>query len=581
MRYMFDNPKETKEVVDFILDRPELSGQMDLLFNNINEIMIATGRGKGGILDKVLTEGEDAVMALNIPNRWQEYLVRRGAFLGELERLVKREYKIDLIDTLNNGKIRDLLNDASSVRPAGARSFTEIVSDATNRALDLTYAKQPDIPMFRSISSFIVRNGLTVVLPFPRFMFNSMELMGQYMGGASIPLARKLMGTVKPSLRGKLTAKDRQRISRNLVGIAVAGAAYSYRTSEDAPADYKEMKVDDETVVNITPQFPMRQFLYLGEMVNQIKKGTFYDFFDSREFIETFAGTNFRTGVGQSIFQDISDIITSADLSEKEIRAKALARPFGEYLASWFVPFAQLIEAQRAVGDRGLTYKDLQDDPNLDFQETFLKELGKPFKSRGFTVSPEEEKAAPKREFLFTEERKRVSPLSRVLLGLNMSTKDSVEGEYLKRLGFTEYDLASRSRVPTVKRFENKILREALPEIVRAVKLREKEVRNEYIKSNKATKEKFSEQNYVNSDIKPLVKTYLNKVRDNLTDIKTGESSTYVKALVEFRKLPKDFRRRAMSKYFEMRGKEPNPAVANDLFELTKIGKTFQKAFSR
>ena len=126
--------------------------------------------------------------------------------------------------------------------------------------------------MFRSISSFIVRNGLTVVLPFPRFMFNSMELMGQYMGGASIPLGRKLMSIVKPSLRGKLTAKDRQRISRNLTGIAVAGAAYSYRTSEDAPADYKEMKVDDETVVNITPQFPMRQFLYLGEAVIRLEK---------------------------------------------------------------------------------------------------------------------------------------------------------------------------------------------------------------------------------------------------------------------------------------------------------------------
>jgi hypothetical protein len=581
MRYMFDNPRETKEVTDFILDRPELSGQMDLLFNNINEIMIATGRGKGGVLDKVLTEGEDAVMALNIPNRWQEFLVRRGAFLGELERLVKREYKIDLIDTLNDGKIRDLLNDASSVRPAGARSFTEIVSDATNRALDLTYAKQPDIPVFRSISSFIVRNGLTVVLPFPRFMFNSMELMGQYMGGASIPLARKLMGTVKPSLRGKLTAKDRQRISRNLVGIAVAGAAYQYRTSEDAPADYKEMKVDDDTVANVTPQFPMRQFLYLGEAVNQIRKGTFFDFFDSREFVETFAGTNFRTGVGQSIFQDIADIVSSADLTDKEAGAKALARPIGEYLASWFVPFAQLIEAQRVVGDRGLTYKDLQDDPNLDFQETFLKELGKPFKSRGFTVTPEEEEAAPKKEFLFAEERKRVSPISRVFLGLNLSTKDSVEGEYLKRLGFTEYDLGSRSKVPTVKRFENKILREALPEIVRAVKLREKRVRNEYIKSNKSVKEKFSEQSYVNSDIKPLIKTYLRNIKEDLSNVKTGESSTYVKSLVEFRKLKKDFRRRAMTKFLDIYDREPDASNAKDLFKLTEIGKTFQEAFNK
>ena len=581
MRYMFDNPKETKEVVDFILDRPELAGQSDLLFNNINEIMIATGRGQGGVLDKVLTEGEDAVQALNIPNRWQEFLVRRGAFLGELERLVKREYNIDFIDALNKGQIRDLLNDASSVRPAGARSFTEIVSDATNKALDLTYAKQPDIPMFRSISSFIVRNGLTVVLPFPRFMFNSMELMGQYMGGASIPLGRKLMSIVKPSLRGKLTAKDRQRISRNLTGVAVAGAAYQYRTSEDAPADYKEMKVDDETVVNITPQFPMRQFLYLGEAVNQIRKGTFFDFFDSREFIETFAGTNFRTGVGQSIFQDISDIITSADLTDKEAGAKALARPVGEYLSSWFVPFAQLIEAQRAVGERGLTYKELQDDPDLDFQNTFLKELGKPFKSRGFTTTPEEEEAAPKKEYLFTEERKRVSPFARVLLGLNMSTKDSEEGEYLKRLGFTEYDLASRSKVPTVKQFENKVLREALPEIVRAVKLREKTVRDEYIKAPKSVKEEFSEQNYVNSDIKPLIKAYLRNIKEDLANIKTGESSTYTKSLVEFRKLPKDFRRRAMTKYMELYDKEPDASNAEDLFTLTKIGKTFRDAFNR
>jgi hypothetical protein len=616
MRYMFENPKETKEVVDFILDRPELAGQSDLLFNNINEIMIATGRGRGGILDKVLTEGEDAVQALNIPNRWQEFLVRRGAFLGELERLTKREYGIDLIDALNDGKIRDLLNDASSVRPSGARSFTEIVADATNKALDVTYAKQPDIPVFRSASNFIVRNGLTVVMPFPRFMFNSMELMGQYAGGALLPLSRKVANIVTLGKvgKGKLTAKDRQRISRNVVGsfvgapvgavtvgklletdeegvrkdisngllgIAAIGAAYQYRTSDDAPADYKEMKVDDDTVANITPQFPMRQFLYLGETLKQIKNGTFYDFFDSKEFVETFAGTNFRTGVGQSIFQDISDIISSADLTDKEAGAKALARPIGEYLSSWLVPFAQVIEAQRASGNRGLTYKDLQEDPDLNFGTTFMKELGKPFRQRGFTVTPEEEEAAPKREYLFAEERKRVSPLSRLFLGVNLTTKDSLEGEYLKKLGFTEYDLGSKSKVPTVKRFENKILREALPEIVRAVKIRENTVRKEYINSPKSVKDKFSEQDYVNSDIKPLIKARLNKVRAGLSDIKTGQSSDYIKALVEFRKLPKDFRRRAMTKYVDLNNKEPDASNAKDLAALTTIGKTFRKAFNK
>ena len=83
----------------------------------------ATGRGSGGKLDTVLTGLEDATDILNTPNRWQEYLIRRGQFFGELERLTKREYGIDLIDTLQDGKLRDLLNDAGGFKPEGKPSF--------------------------------------------------------------------------------------------------------------------------------------------------------------------------------------------------------------------------------------------------------------------------------------------------------------------------------------------------------------------------------------------------------------------------------------------------------------------------
>ena len=63
------------------------------MFNNINEIQRLTGRGEatttlGKGVDAVATALEDAVDVLNTPNRWQEHLIRRGAFLGELERLV-------------------------------------------------------------------------------------------------------------------------------------------------------------------------------------------------------------------------------------------------------------------------------------------------------------------------------------------------------------------------------------------------------------------------------------------------------------------------------------------------------------
>lgn len=612
MRYMFDNPKETKEVVDFILEQPELKNQYKLLFDNINEIMISTGRGTGSALDKVLTVGEDAVMAFNIPNRWQEFLVRRGAFLGELERLVKREYGIDFIDTMGQGKIRDLLNDAGNLKPENARSFGDIVADATQKALDVTYAKQPDIPMFRSITSFIVRNGLTVVAPFPRFMFNSMELMGQYAGGALIPLSRKIAGIVKPSLRGKLTAKDRQRITRNVVGgavgapitplvagklletdeegtqneisnalidIALSGAAYQYRASEDAPADYKKLKLDDGTVMDTTPQFPLRQFLYLGELVKRTGQGTFEDFFDSKEFLETFAGTNFRTGVGQSVFQDMADIIATTDLSKDEKGGKALGRAVGQYLSSWFVPFAQVIEAQRAVGERGLTYKDVSEDPNLDFQTTFMQELQKPFKQRGLAISPEDEEKAPKREFLFAEDKKRVSPQSRVVLGLNLATPDSEEGEYLQRLGFTDFELGSKSGVPSVRRFETKILRSVLPILVDVAKTREYQVREEYRNSGKKTQDKYSEQAYVNIDIRALIKEQLSQVKRNISDISKTKAGPYVQKIIEFRKLPPSFRRKATAKFYERNNRAPDVDTVKDLNELVVIGKTFQKAF--
>jgi hypothetical protein len=583
MKYMFNNPKETKEVVDFILERPELEGQYKLLFDNINEIMISTGRGKGGIVDKVLSEGEDAVMALNIPNRWQEFLVRRGAFLGELERLVKREYKIDFIDTLNQGKIRDLLNDAGNVRPAGARSFIDLVADSTQKALDVTYAKQPDIPMFRNISSFIVRNGLTVVAPFPRFMFNSMELMGQYMGGASIPLTRKIasMVTFGKVGKGKLTSKDRQRISRNLIGGATMLAAYQYRSSEDAPPDFKKLRLDDNTEMDTTPQFPMRQFLYLGEAGRRLVEGTFEDFFDSKEFLETFVGTNLRTGVGESIFQDLADIISATDISSEEKAAKGLVAPVADYLASWFVPFAQIIETQRALGIRGLEYKDLREDPTLDALTTAKKEFEKPFKQRGFTVSPEEEAAAPKREFVFAEDKKRVSPISRVLLGLNLSTRDSEEGEYLARLGYKDFKFGSKSQVPTVQRAENKIIREALPLIVNFVKDEEDNLREEYRDAGPATKEDFTEQAYVNSGVKGLIDIQIRKLKEKIANegLGKGQASEYARQLLSFRKLPKNIRRRAVTQFYDLNDRSPNVAEEDDLIELAIIGKKIKSIF--
>ena len=454
------------------------------------------------------------------------------------------------------------------------------MEDATNAALDITYAKQPEVPVFRSTSQFIVRNGLTVVLPFPRFMFNSMELMGQYAGGASIPLARKMASIVSGGKvgKGKLTMKDRQRISRNIQGIAVAGAAYQYRTSDEAPADYKQLKTGDGTVMDVTPQYPMRQFMYVGEAMKRIQDGTFGDWFKAKEFTETFVGTNIREGVGQSLIQEIADLSTGVDLTNEEQAGRLLGRSLGNYLSTWAVPFAQIIEAERATGIRGLEYKDTAEDPSLDFSATFMSELSRPF--RRFEAA-EDEANRPKREFLFAEEKSRVLPLFRVIGGINLATVDDEYGEYIANFGYTDYELGSRSKVPSIRRFENTVVRDALPDIVDNARIYEETLRNQYQMASDTVKEEFTEEQYVSSKIRPYIKGQIKNVRKQVSDSKvfTANAPEYAEAMLTYRRLPKEVRTVSTVRFVEEYDRQPDGTDFKDLMRLVEIGKAYNRAY--
>jgi len=587
MKYMFSRPDVAKGYTDLILGQPQLAKQFDMMYNNLNEIQKSTGRGGGGKLDTVLTGLEDATDLLNTPNRWQEFLIRRGQFFGELERLTKREYDIDLIDTLQDGKLRDLLNDAGGFKPEGKPSFLDLVDQSTKKALDVTYAKQPDIPVFRSITSFITRNGLTVVMPFPRFMFNSMELMAQYGGGALIPISRKVTDLVTlgkfDALKGPLTPKDRQRISRNLVGMAMVGAAYQYRTSDEAPADYKQFGLDENVEMDTTPQFPLRQYLWMGEAAKRIKEGTYLAWFDGKEFTETFAGTNFRQGSSNAILEEVSAIAAgSTDLTKGETAGKALGGAVGNYLATWVTPFSQVIEAQRfglsAVGTRGLKYKEGGSDPSLDFSSSFMAAAKKPFKK--YMTTPEEEAALPSRLTMFGGSKSRVSPLSRVALGFNLSTRDKPAGEYLERLGFQDWKLGSTSRVPSIRNAENSYLTDMMPLIVDKIKEREETLRDEYKRKDpdSALVKEYTEESYVTTQLRPLVQRQFDaKKKGIIKKAGLAGATPYVRAIMEYRRLKPDYREQASLEFVDTFGYKPDPTSKEDIQKLVVIGRLLQK----
>jgi hypothetical protein len=262
---------------------------------------------------------------------------------------------------------------------------------------------------------------------------------------------------------------------------------------------------------------------------------------------------------------------------DQEQSARLIGRALGNYLSTWAVPFAQIIEAERVEGVRGLEYKDAAQDPTMDFQSTFMRELSRPF-SR--FMSPDEEAALPKREFLFAEDKRRVAPLFRVLGGINLATIDDEYGEYISSFGYTDYELGSRSKVPSIRRFENSVVRDALPGIVEGAKREELNLRDRYRMSSDAVKERFTEEQFVSSRVRLFIKKKIKKVRASISDGKNlmADAPVYAEAMLKYRRLSKEARTAAGVRFFEKFGREADGTNEKDIAELMLFGKAYEQA---
>ena len=605
LQRIYLNPIKSKEITEYVLDRPEFQKQFKGMFDNINEYQTATGRGKGGAVDGILSKGEDVVNMLNIPNRIQEFTIRRGVFMGELERLVKRDYGINLMDALEDGGMADLMANSSKFRPKGAPKFAQLVEDSTRRALDVTYAKAPDVPVFSEISNFLTRTGLTAVTtPFPRFMFNSIELMGQYSAGAFNPAIKRALGMKK----GPLDAKDRQNISRNLSGLVGFSAAYMYRNSDGAPADYKEINSSEGTVVDVTSQYPMRQFLWMAEAVKRLSpsaqkylpqgiagraagslmgkevsegEGTFDDWFDGKEAAETFLGASARTGASNVFIDEIASLLSgSDDLVKDERKAKAVGRLVGDYLTTWAIPLVQVVEIQRMGGDRPAEYKDMSTDES----PTISGEISRSFRQRGISnlFSPGEEFNNPDREFLYSDDKQREGLGLSLGLGISQITKDNEYGEYLTEKGFDEFKVGSRSRLPSIRRAETKILKQYLPIIVENAEVTEAEMRKKYkaMPNDDPTKKKYTIEQYVNSTVVAMIDEQIKDAKSMSSEDRKMETEELDLIREQFRGLNDKMRRYAMTEFFKDGDVPADIMDIEDMETLIGIAKGFKEAVS-
>jgi len=587
LKYMYDDVGfkngDIKEFTDWILDRPEFADEFNRLFNTLNEIQTMTGRGQatsrlGKGIDALLSAGEDLVDFLNIPNRWQEHIIRRSYFTKTLENLVEREYGLNLIDELKKGRLKDFMSNSSKVKPANARNFEELITDSVENALKNTYAARPEFKPFAKINNFITRSGLTVVVAFPRFMFSSMELMAKYTGGALFVPMRRALGLVgglgMSSKRGvrdvfsKLDATDRDLITKNLVGLGALYGFMEYDKSKYSHPDYTKIRTGDGKVLDSTPEFPIRQFRHIARIGNQFldgwsqKNGTATEkwaagwdrlsttnLLSAKELAETFLGANLRQGREFSVIEDFAFAIGDGDITTDEKIGKLIGSPLGNFIQRYVVPFGMVIDAERALGLRTDDMKEYSEETDLTFYGSLEKSFLKPFKRRGF-ISPTEEANLEDKVYAFDRDgKKRVAPELKVLFGLSQYEDDPPPADFFQKYGFDTFGLSSKAGSVIVRNRENRLLSLVLPSIAEVGKTLV--AMNEQLDSNDPEKLNTTDlrkkiRNFIQTNIREAKREFGNKkyyYEENEGD--SPETQNYKVILGQFEKSLTAFRRTA------------------------------------
>jgi len=529
--YIYSRPDLGMDFTKLLLDRPKFLKEFSRLTDNLNEILTAKGRGKGGVFDTIISPYEDFVNGINIFNRTQEQWIRQGVVIAEMERLVKRHYGLDFLDVIRgkpvNGKkysIPDFIDDSPALVPKGQPSFVNLIDSAVHKALRNTYGAAPDLPIFRRFTNFLTRNLGTAFIPFPRYLFTNLELLSQNLGGGFIPLFQFLTNKVfLPKGKPKydvVSEKNRQRIANHIIGLTIVGTAFGARQagvlssvdptkieSDVLEKTFGKGSMDISLVgTNVVP------LIYLGNVMADIYEGGgeyAAKKFDRKKFMQTITGTLFRAGAARDIVDDLLDRLEGVNLDDGNAFARIFGSWVGSYTSGFFNFMNQGFDAQRYFNWRTQTKKETrQDISGLNAGETFKEYFLRPYRSKGMLDSPSDERNYPDKIVMgkgYTD-TDRLGPVDRgnvgakLFLGSTLEEQENFVEKYLLEVGIPPYTLGQKSQLVSVQTTVNEYINNLLPSIILNTYSRERDVlipeyrskTEEYKKANPYKRWRFS-----------------------------------------------------------------------------------------
>tara|TARA_R110000822_G_scaffold280643_2_gene402252 strand:- start:75 stop:3653 length:3579 start_codon:yes stop_codon:yes gene_type:complete len=560
LKHTYGNQEDAGNVAQFMLDAfPEQKVRYYNQYSEVKNTLNKKNPGQASLADKqsklsegsnyVLDKWESGITTLNYFNRLQEAIYRNGAFTTSIQRQLFNT-GTDMVDVLKKGTLTENIDE-------------NMIAKAVDDALEFTYASQPKFSLFRQANNFIVKSGLTLAIPFPRFMFKAIEMTYNYnITGAGTALFR--MGASK--LKGNQISDGMYRqLSEGIAGgLPLISLGYLLRDpdGQTAGSEWYNLKDGKGNEYDARPFFPITPYLLIGEMIHRGFNPDLVNDFGSKrnvgEMIEGFTGTNFR-GKGPISLLTEDLLSSSTDPLEMQDTYNNLGRYIGEATSGYLQPFYQIADfaaapQQLGIGDGYQRQRDYNADPKKrESIESFFLGVFKPFKSRlsriGEAVGLDQDDIPFKEDPRFEEVPERILPFMKIMFGATLNRVPPNYVQRLNQLGFTYRDFMARSSSPLVDKLINKEMGEAMnreiPEVLAT-----------------ALEEKLS-TNETASRVRDYIKTVKQQIR---AEVITGTDDAILSGLItRYRGNYEVSKRAALESFKKEFKREPDFFVAEDV----------------
>ena len=569
LKHTYGNQEDAANIAQFMLDAfPEQKVRFYNQYSEVKNTLVKKNPAQAALSNKqsklsegsnpVLDKWEGAITTLNYFNRLQEALYRNGAFTTSIQRQLFNK-GVDMVDVLKTGRLTENISE-------------DMIAKGVDDALEFTYASQPRFSLFRQANNFIVKSGLTLAIPFPRFMFKAIEMTYNYnVTGAGTALFR--MGASK--LKGQqITDGMYRQLAEGIAGgtpLIALGYLLRDPDGETAGSEWYNLKDGKGNEFDARPFFPLTPYLLIGEMIHRgFDPELVNDNFSKKnigEMVEGFTGTNFR-GKGPIALMTEDLLSSSTDPLEMQDTYNNLGRYLGEAMSGYLQPLYQIADfasapAQLGIGDTYQRQRDYNSDPEkMDGIESFFQGVFKPFKSRlarvGESVGFDQDDVPFKEDPRFEEVPERILPFMKIMFGATLNRVPPNYVQRLNQLGFTYRDFMSRTSSAKVDRYMNKEIGETMnreiPEVLMTA----------------------AEENLSADETASRVRDYIKVMKQSIrAELKTGQTDATLSGMISRFRGNYEVTKRTALKQFEIdKNREPDFFNADDVDYLLSLTST-------